>query len=136
MARGDHIRAGRGVYSHHGIDLGDGRVIHYSGLADSLRAGPVALTSLERFAAGRPVHLVSHPRAFDPDEVVDRALSRLGEERYNLLWRNCEHFATWAATGRSRSRQVRRAAAGLGSAALFATLAVVRARSAPAGSAA
>jgi len=134
MARGDHIRAGRGVYSHHGIDLGDGRVVHYSGLADSLRAGPVVLTTLDRFAAGRPVHVVSHRRGLDPDEVVDRALSRLGEERYNLLWRNCEHFATWAATGRSRSRQVRRAVAGLGSAALLATVALVRARSNAAGS--
>lgn len=33
MARGDHVKVKRmgGLYTHHGIDLGDGRVIHYSG---------------------------------------------------------------------------------------------------------
>ncbi len=33
MARGDHIYVERlnGVYAHHGIDNGDGRVIHYTG---------------------------------------------------------------------------------------------------------
>jgi hypothetical protein len=128
MARGDHVRAGRGVYSHHGIDLGDGRVVHYSGLADGLRSGPVALTSMERFAAGRPVDVVEHRRRLDPNEAVERALSRIGEDRYNLLWRNCEHFATWAVTGRSRSRQVRRAAAGVGTAVLTATVVLVRSR--------
>ena len=33
MARGDHIYVERlgGVYAHHGIDTGDGWVIHYTG---------------------------------------------------------------------------------------------------------
>ena len=33
-------------------------------------------------------------------------MSRLGEQNYNLLFNNCEHFATWCKTGRHRSVQV------------------------------
>ena len=33
-------------------------------------------------------------------------MSRLGEQRYNLLFNNCEHFAHWCKTGRHRSSQV------------------------------
>jgi hypothetical protein len=37
---------------------------------------------------------------------VHRALGRLGEQRYNLIFNNCEHFAHWCKTGRHRSAQV------------------------------
>ena len=33
-------------------------------------------------------------------------MSRLGEQNYNLLFNNCEHFATWCKTGRHSSGQV------------------------------
>jgi hypothetical protein len=39
--------------------------------------------------------------------VVQRAESRLGQSNYNLLFNNCEHFATWCKTGVSDSQQVR-----------------------------
>lgn len=117
MARGDHLKAGRVGYSHHGVDLGDGRVVHYSGLAEGLRSGPVAVTSRGRFARGRRIRVVRHRDQDPPDVAVERALSRLGEDQYHLLFRNCEHFATWAVTGRSRSPQVRNGVIG---AALFA----------------
>ena len=44
-------------------------------------------------------------------------MGRLGEQRYNLLFNNCEHFAVWCKTGQHRSGQVERA---LGSGALGA----------------
>ena len=37
---------------------------------------------------------------------MDRALSRLGENKYNLIFNNCEHFAIWCKTGISESYQV------------------------------
>jgi phage shock protein A len=40
--------------------------------------------------------------------VIHRAQSRLGERKYNLLFNNCEHFATWCKTGVSYSKQVRK----------------------------
>jgi hypothetical protein len=39
-------------------------------------------------------------------QVVERARSRLGENRYRLLTNNCEHFCTWCLYGESRSEQV------------------------------
>ena len=33
-------------------------------------------------------------------------MSRIGEQKYNLLFNNCEHFANWCKTGRHRSVQM------------------------------
>ncbi|CAJ1450859.1 unnamed protein product [Effrenium voratum] len=41
--------------------------------------------------------------AAEPDEVLQRALSRVGESGYNLIWKNCEHFTEWCMTGQHRS---------------------------------
>jgi hypothetical protein len=38
--------------------------------------------------------------------TLRRAMGRLGEQNYNLLFNNCEHFAHWCKTGRHRSGQV------------------------------
>ena len=38
--------------------------------------------------------------------TLRRAMGRLGEQNYNLLFNNCEHFAHWCKTGRHRSSQV------------------------------
>lgn len=32
-------------------------------------------------------------RLYSPKETMERALSRVGEDKYNLLLNNCEHFA-------------------------------------------
>lgn len=45
---------------------------------------------------------------YSPEETVKRAESRLGEDKYNLVLNNCEHFAIWCKTGVSESYQVRR----------------------------
>ena len=39
--------------------------------------------------------------------MVERAKSRLGEHDYNLLFNNCEHFASWCKTGNGNSRQIK-----------------------------
>ncbi|CAJ1419889.1 unnamed protein product [Effrenium voratum] len=52
-------------------------------------------------------------RPSNPDEVLQRALSRVGESGYNLIWKNCEHFTEWCMTGQHRSRQVFGALVGL-----------------------
>jgi len=52
-------------------------------------------------------HLVKKDR----EEILSRAYSRLGEDRYNLIFNNCEHFASWCATGIPVSFQAALAAA-------------------------
>jgi hypothetical protein len=45
-------------------------------------------------------------KLYSPEETVQRALGRLGENKYNLVFNNCEHFAIWCKTGISESHQV------------------------------
>lgn len=108
MARGDQIYVMRpfvglnGVYEHHGIDCGDGTVIHYQ----KTDVATIRRTSMATFAAGNPVFLKRQPVSYIPDLVLERAESRLGEQRYNLLTNNCEHFANWCKTGGNESEQL------------------------------
>jgi hypothetical protein len=110
MARGDHIRTRRRGYWHHGIDCGDGTVIHYTGTPFRLREAVVERCSLEDFHRGRRLEVLLHDSMLDASLIIERAESCLGERSYHLLRRNCEHFACWCATGREESTQVTRAA--------------------------
>jgi hypothetical protein len=104
---GSHIITPRRGYLHHGIYVGDGRVVHYAGLCHGFHRGPVEEVALSRFARGRPVWIQSDgvPN-FDAQETVRRARSRLGEDCYRLLTNNCEHFCEWCLRGTPRSRQI------------------------------
>ena len=109
MATGDQIYAYRellnlsGVYEHHGIDCGDGNVIHYRKPSETIEQ-----TSIASFARGSRIYRRDYSGQFCylPEIVVERATSRLGEQKYNLLFNNCEHFATWCKTGKSESQQI------------------------------
>ncbi|WP_434576337.1 lecithin retinol acyltransferase family protein [Pseudomonas sp. Z3-6] len=103
---GAHLISPRGFYLHHGIYLGDLKVAHYSGFSGSLRSGPIEVIDLEHFAHGKPVWIAQEPYEFSNDEVVRRALSRLGENRYRILSNNCEHFCNWCISGKHYSAQV------------------------------
>ena len=104
MAAADHLQTPRqhGLFNHHGIDLGDGTVAHY------LEGREILRSSLEAFSRGQPIAPVSYPEGgcSAPGVTLRRAMGRLGEQRYNLLFNNCEHFAHWCKTGRHRSSQV------------------------------
>ncbi|MEM9483482.1 MAG: lecithin retinol acyltransferase family protein [Cyanobacteria bacterium P01_F01_bin.116] len=106
MARGDQVYVMRDVmgvpYQHHGIDCGNGKIIHYR----KVGTATVSCTSNDAFARGNPIYPVSRLVSFIPDVVIDRAESRLGEQRYNLFFNNCEHFANWCKTGDSVSPQL------------------------------
>lgn len=106
MARGDHIYVRRVGYRHHGIDCGDGTVIHYSGEVGQKENAAIVRASYERFAKGGRIRIRRYGICDPPDVVVKRAESRLGERGYNLLFNNCEHFAVWCKTGGARSEQV------------------------------
>ena len=93
-----------GVYQHHGIDCGDGTVIHYRKPSEIIER-----TSFTTFSRGNSVAVKNYVKGFCylPHVVVSRAESRLGEAEYSLLFNNCEHFATWCKTGISDSKQIR-----------------------------
>jgi hypothetical protein len=104
---GSHVVTPRRGYLHHGIYVGDGKVVHYAGLRYGRHRGPVEEVSLACFSRGRPTRVRSiGPSCFDYREVIRRARSRIGEDRYRLLTNNCEHFCEWCLSGEHRSHQV------------------------------
>ena len=107
---GAHLVTPRLAFAHHGIYVGGGHVVHYGALTRQFRRVPVEEVSLALFAHGHAVFARPHPAPrFDCHEVIRRARSRLGENRYRLLRNNCEHFCEWCVQGVSRSLQVERA---------------------------
>jgi hypothetical protein len=106
---GAHLTTSRRGYTHHGIYVGHGRVVHYSGLSGFWHCGPVEEVSLSQFAVGRPVRVANQGRpSYSPEEIVRRARARIGENDYRLLTNNCEHFCNWCICGVSRSAQTER----------------------------
>lgn len=109
MALGDQVYAMRevagvpGVYEHHGIDCGNDSIIHYY---KGNEVPTVTRTPRELFARGGRIFVKPRQTAFLPHIVIQRAESRLGEQRYDLFTNNCEHFANWCKTGRSDCEQL------------------------------
>lgn len=112
MARGDHLFVYCLGYSHHGIDCGNDRVIHFN--SDPLRklgnsaANPARVIEVNRqeFAKGREIQVRRYELSDDPDIVITRARQKLGDAGYELFHNNCEHFAMWCKTGSAASTQV------------------------------
>jgi Lecithin retinol acyltransferase len=99
-------------FTHHGVYVGAGNVVHYGALMYDIIRKPVEEVTLAEFADGRPLFVVEHEDAcFDAAEVARRARSRLGEKRYRLLSNNCEHFVEWCLHDVSRSFQAETALA-------------------------
>lgn len=119
MARGDHLYYFRacGTYSHHGIDCGDGHVIHYdssplrklAGAVTGAEPPAVRRTTWQEFAQGHEVLVRPYDasQVDDADTVIERAESRLGEACYDVFGNNCEHFVVWCKTDLAESSQVR-----------------------------
>ncbi|NBW96106.1 MAG: hypothetical protein EBR28_05110 [Planctomycetia bacterium] len=115
MARGDRLgvertfAGGLVTYRHLGVDLGDGTVVHArpDDFSRPFAGGRVVRTSLEEFASGAaPTTVTEPPALYTAEEVAGRALAHVGRDGYCPLGDNCEHFATWCATGARRSRQI------------------------------
>ncbi|MEM6424911.1 MAG: lecithin retinol acyltransferase family protein [Cyanobacteria bacterium P01_C01_bin.73] len=108
MARGEQVYVMRqlmglpGAYEHHGIDCGDGTIIHYRKVGEA----EVSRTSREAFAMGQQIYTREQPLSLIANDVIERAESRLGERKYDVFFNNCEHFATWCKVGRSECEQM------------------------------
>lgn len=112
MKKGSHLVSKRAGYTHHGLYIGNDKVIHYSGFSDKPGTGPVEYTSLENFHAGKGYSIKNHPnKKYKRKDIIKRAKSRLGEDLYSLLNNNCEQFVNWCIDGDHRSEQVDRGTA-------------------------
>lgn len=106
VAAGDHIFVRRLGYTHHGVEVADGLVIHFTGTPGSKRGAAIRQEPIEVFRSGGVVQVRRYEQRLEPDVAVERAESKLGQSGYNLYANNCEHFARWCVTGNHRSSQV------------------------------
>lgn len=116
---GDHIRVKRmhGLYTHHGIYVSDNEVIHFTGTDDDnimdSSKNMVISSDLNFFLKYGELEVKEYTDEefqdlYAPDQIVAYARSCLGDDGYNLIFNNCEHFANVCTLGRFRSHQVER----------------------------
>ncbi|KAL3870948.1 hypothetical protein ACJMK2_038973 [Sinanodonta woodiana] len=125
---GDTIEFPRGCYSHWAVYIGNDKVVHLTGGDNDGNNGNVnsghifticgqtfnkALVKLDDFCnvalgskAKVNLNKDRNMRPLSKDKIVERALSKIGEIEYNVMWSNCEHFASWCRYGKEKSEQV------------------------------
>ena len=122
LTRGDHIAWHRSAYWHHAIVVQGPvdnnnmvEVIHYTDVKGGPQStsvnvphGEIHQEWIEINGLKEEVYRVDYDDdlSYPPDVVIEKARNRLGEKRYNLLTRNCEHFARWSKVGSHSSLQV------------------------------
>ena len=121
LHKGDHIAIKRhGLYRHHAIvevvltGKGIVIVIEYSNYVEEflqeindLRTPGKAKVMRGNYRLKDGLYVIKHYKCLSAEDVVNRAQSRLEEDKYNLFCNNCEHFAMWCKTGISTSEQVK-----------------------------
>ncbi|WP_163468191.1 lecithin retinol acyltransferase family protein [Fusobacterium sp. IOR10] len=119
MARGDHVKVSRclGAYYHHGIDVGNGKIIHYTGEPGKKINASIEITSINEFLNGGKLEIVKYSKCLSETETISRAFELIGEKNYNLFFNNCEHFANYCKVGETKSEQVNNMKYGTGTAA-------------------
>lgn len=106
------------LYRHYGVYVGHGKVVHYAGTGgDWNGVQTVREVSLKNFVKDSGYYRIcAFPEycnvpgyhLYSKKETVQRAYSRLGEHRYDLISNNCEHFAIWCRTNVSESKQTKK----------------------------
>ena len=111
LIRGDHIYVRRGglLYSHHGIYVGEGTVINFKGEDKEKRDPVVLITDMDKFLDGGKLRRRNYKERLPYSESLRIAREHLSKKGYSLPFYNCEHFATYCATGKKKSKQIRRA---------------------------
>ena len=112
--RGDVIRVKMAFYHHYGIFVSPDRVIQFGLPEDVTRPAEqvrVLATDVYRFLNGGTVEVCCPDRLErktmrSADEIVALAESRIGEDGYDILENNCEHFVNECAFGRKVSTAV------------------------------
>ena len=100
---GDHIYVRRRVYSHHGIYAGDGTVIHYTGEEKEKKDPLIRETDIEAFLKDGKLRRRDYKKRLPPSETLSFAKKHLSDNSYSITLNNCEHFATYCATGKRKA---------------------------------
>ncbi|CAF0837084.1 unnamed protein product [Didymodactylos carnosus] len=106
---GDMIQYKRKYYSHWAIYIGNGKVIHRWGEGDGIE-NTQGLKTFFTFS-GKQFNKATILETNFVDVLigVERAKAALTQEGYNVIYNNCEHFATDCRYGQAISQQVKNA---------------------------
>ena len=120
---GDLIVFQRATHKHYAVNVGNEEIVHLTsagelnsfnvvlGIAGHVSSAnsSIAVIKKEKYNAfykeGDKVYVEKRGR-LPVWEIVERATSKVDEEGYDLLFRNCEHFARWCCCGEWKSTQV------------------------------
>lgn len=118
LKAGDHLWITKPGFQHHGIYIGNDRVIHF-GSPGKLGSNQLRETSLDEFrkTVGLEVEVkvVCYKTCLPAEETVMKAKELLKNFKetgkilghgYRLTINNCEHFATYCKTGKAGSHQI------------------------------
>jgi len=105
---------GMGMYTHHGIYVGKGLVVHFGGPVKPKSTATVSMVSFYEFLDGETVVKVRRYRrsTLSAEETCNIARGIFEDYKegkgdvYNLLRNNCEHLATFCKTKVRESGQV------------------------------
>lgn len=112
---GDHIRVNRGHYYHHGVFIGNGEVVHYTGESNDSIENPdlvkVKKTSIEFFAQNSIVEVASLSlleKLFSRNKKsrILIAINSIGMGDYDFYNNNCETFANKCCYKKQMTSQV------------------------------
>ena len=102
IEKGDIIRIKLNSIYHYGIYISDDEVIQF-GLPPILnkvdqKDVKVLKTDIYTFSCDKEIEVLildkkEKKKSYSKEEVVNRALSRLGDTGYNIIHNNCEHLS-------------------------------------------
>lgn len=104
---GDTVSRRKGLVKHHGVALGDGRVLH------NIPGRGEHISSEAEFSLGRKVSVVKRSRS-ERERAMSSAANWHAPRSYSLFTNNCEHTVNRASTGQAKSPQLRGWVAGVG----------------------
>ncbi|WP_147393785.1 lecithin retinol acyltransferase family protein [Ammoniphilus oxalaticus] len=90
----DHLMVMRLGSSHHGVYVGNDRIIYYN-----YYSGFVVEDTLEAFAQGARIRVIYSPVMFSRSIIISRCKSRIGERNLQGFSNRSEEFVRWARGG-------------------------------------
>ena len=99
-------------YLHYAVYIGNGEIVHYT-KAKGEKKSKIVREKLKDFLSrcSRAIRHFNGNSCFGKpigsgEKIRDRAISQIGAADYNIVLKNCEHFARWCREGAKTSRQV------------------------------
>lgn len=110
---GDMIRVNMGAYYHYAIYVKENSIIQFGKPQISYNPEEVMVeeTTVKNFLNGKFMEVAVYNNQEllnkkSPDEIVNQAISCLGQKGYDILNNNCEHFANKCVFGSAKCSQI------------------------------